>query len=138
MLQPTASRNHLDLHVRFSYTLSGSLREYMAHVRYKWLNYYDVRMSKDVVWDRTLASHRVIGVAHVHDTPVTSRLTCALRRFSETSHSFFGVGRRLTTQWVVMSECGRNSKPREKQRSRAVRVPTPNDVVVMAQTGGIA
>ena len=28
---------------------SGSLREYMAHLLYKWLNYY-VRMCKDVVW----------------------------------------------------------------------------------------
>ena len=28
----------------------GSLREYIGHLCYKWLNYY-VRMSKDVVWD---------------------------------------------------------------------------------------
>ena len=32
------------------YFTSGSLREYIGHFRYKWLNYY-VRMSKNVVWD---------------------------------------------------------------------------------------
>ena len=35
-------------HSRIYYNIDfGSLREYMGHFRYKWLNYY-VRMSKDV------------------------------------------------------------------------------------------
>ena len=32
------------------WVVGGSLREYMVHFRYEWLNYYE-RMSKDVVWD---------------------------------------------------------------------------------------